>query len=202
MIPVIGNHEYYTENASGYFSYFGDLAGPAGKGYYSRTLGNWHIIVLNSNCVQIGGCGPSSEMAHWLEDDLKSNQHLCTLALWHIPRWSSGMHGDDFAMDTLWRLVARYGVEVVLNGHDHFYERFAPMNEDGVIDYENGTRSFVVGTGGASLRGIFNPSLNSEIIDSSTFGVMKLSLGEDWYSWNFIPVKTGGFTDIGKEKCH
>jgi hypothetical protein len=202
MIPVIGNHEYYTENASGFFSYFGELVGPVGQGYYSRNLGDWHIIALNSNCNQIGGCGPDSDMARWLEQDLQQNRQQCTIAMWHAPRWSSGWHGNDNEMDTIWRLVAGYGVELVLNGHDHFYERFAPMNKDGVVDYENGTRNFIVGTGGASLRGIYSTSQNSEVIDSSTFGVMNLSLGDGWYSWKFIPVSPDGFTDSGTQNCH
>jgi hypothetical protein len=202
MIPVIGNHEYYTENASGFFSYFGDLAGPLEQGYYSRNLGDWHIIALNSNCNQIGGCGSDSEMARWLEQDLQQNRQRCTLAMWHTPRWSSGWHGNNNEMDTIWGLVARYGVELVLNGHDHFYERFSPMNEEGVMDYENGTRSFIVGTGGASLRGLYNSTQNSEVIDSSTFGVLNLSLGDGWYSWKFIPVSPDGFTDSGNQDCH
>ena len=203
LLPTIGNHEYFTTGKpEGYFTYFGDRAGVPGKGYYSKNLGSWHIISLNSICDLSGTCDPDSEMIHWLENDLQQNEKKCTLAMWHIPRWSTGWHGNNGSVDILWRMMADAGVELVLNGHDHDYERFAPMNADGQIDMLNGTREFVVGTGGASLREQYTESAASQVFNNSTFGVLHLELENDAYTWQFVPVNEGGFTDAGSGQCH
>src|ERR1043165_7610603 len=165
--PVVGNHEYLTSNgtdcnnanegAAGYFQYFGSAAGDPTKGYYSFDLGAWHLIALNSNCGDVGGCGPTSPQGQWLEDDLAAHPNLCTLAYWHIPLFSSGGRASVNTL-TIWQSLYRHNVDVVLNGHDHIYERFAPQTPDGRLDTARGIREFIIGSGGAnhtSLATIF-----------------------------------------------
>ncbi|MBI9051329.1 MAG: metallophosphoesterase [Anaerolineaceae bacterium] len=202
MIPVVGNHEYFTENACGYFDYFGDAAGQRGKGYYSRDVGAWHIVVINSICDEVGGCDPGSEMITWLENDLSTDNHLCTLAMWHIPRFSTGYHGGNDSLDTIWRTVVAHDVELVLNGHEHDYERFTPMDENGEVNIVTGTRQIIVGTGGAPLRKQYGNNENSEVFYSSSHGVLKLFLDYGYYTWEYIPVNADGFTDTGTGYCH
>lgn len=200
--PAVGNHEYQTPGASGYFAYFEEQAGEPGKGYYSYDLGRWHIIVLNSNCKQVGGCDANSPQVEWLRSDLAAHPTQCALAYWHHPRFSSGQHGNFPSMQTIWEILYEHGVDVVLAGHDHDYERFAPLNDQGKVDPERGIRSFVVGTGGRSLRpfGAIHPA--SEVRDNQTYGVLKLTLRPDSYEWQFIPVAGGTFTDAGQGTCH
>ena len=126
--PAPGNHDYETGYGEDYFSYFGDAAGNPDEGYYSYEMGAWHIIVLNSNCLSIDGCGPSSPQISWLKKDLESHPNLCTLAYWHHARWSSGYYGDADWLDTFWQVLNEYGVELIINGHDHYYERLKPQN--------------------------------------------------------------------------
>ena len=155
-LPVLGNHEYGTRNARGYFSYFngrGDEFGRAGErreGWYSRDLGRWHVVVLNSNCGKVD-CGPGSRQIRWLRGDLRRHRNRCVLAAYHHPRYSSGRHEEDQDVRTIWRTLYRAGVDVVLNGHDHDYERFAPQDVRGHLDRRHGIAEFVVGTGGHSL---------------------------------------------------
>lgn len=199
--PTIGNHEYSTKNAAGYFSYFGSRAGEAGKGWYSFNIGSWHLIALNSNCSRIGGCDENSEEMQWLRNDLAANTKTCTIAYFHHPVFSSGMHGQTKAMLPIWRELAQHNVDLVLSGHDHDYERFAPQNADSVFD-PAGTREFVVGTGGKSHYPIFKQQPNSETYNTATFGLLKLTLHANSYDWQFVPIAGSTFSDSGTGQCH
>ncbi len=210
--PSPGNHDYHTPGASGYFNYFGAAAGEAGKGYYSYDLSGWHIIVLNSECGEVGGCDHDSPQGQWLQADLAANPGICQLAYWHKPRFSSGLHGNYPAMQAFWELLYDAGVDVILNGHDHNYERFAPQDPNGVVDPEHGIRQFVVGTGGKSLRKFKRIQPNSEVTNNNTYGVLKLTLHSTSYDWTFIPIASHDwafipiagrtFTDSGSASCH
>jgi hypothetical protein len=200
--PAVGNHDYGVRGASGYFDYFGAAAGDRDKGYYSYDLGRWHVVVINSNCRQAGGCRTGSPQENWLRADLASHGTPCAVAMWHHPRFSSSSeHGDDPTMRDIWKTLQDKGVDLVLAGHDHDYERFGPQDADGKGD-ENGIRSIVVGTGGRShyLFGRIQP--NSVIRNDETFGVLKLTLHPDSYDWQFIPVAGSTFTDSGTANCH
>lgn len=200
--PAPGNHEYGTTGAAAYFAYFGAAAGNPNEGYYSYDLGAWHIVVLNSNCDQIGGCGPGSPQEQWLRADLAAHPAFCTLAYWHHPRFSSGPHGSNAALQPLWQALYDGGADVVLNGHDHDYERFAPQTPTGVLDRARGIREFVVGTGGRSHYTIKQPIANSEVHNDTAFGVLKLTLHPRGYDWQFIPVAGQRFADAGSASCH
>jgi hypothetical protein len=202
--PTIGNHEYNTDRGAGYFSYFGEAAGDPLQGWYSYDLGNWHVVVLNSSCSAVGGCGTGSPQGIWLRDDLEAHPSQCTLAYFHTPRFSSGeKHGNDLNTSDFWQVLYQHGVEFVMGGNDHNYERFAPQTPAGVADPVNGIRQFVVGTGGRFLRPVAStPEPNSEALDNSTFGILSLDLMEDSYSWEFVPATPGGFTDSGTTACH
>jgi hypothetical protein len=197
--PAPGNHEYGSGGAAPYFAYFGDAAGPAGRGYYSMDLGGWHIISLNSNVAM----HRDSPQAQWLRADLAAHQSRCTLAFWHHPRFSSGPHGSDPDVAPLWAILAAAGTDVVLAGHDHTYERFAPLSADGRLDDAHGIRSFVVGTGGADLYPFRDvPVSGSEMRYNERFGVLRLTLRADGYAWAFIPVGGVAPIDSGDEQCH
>ena len=201
--PAVGNHEYYTPGASGYYVYFGAAAGDPSKGYYSYDLGQWHVVVLNSECGQVGGCGPTSPMVGWLKSDLAAYPAVCTLAYFHKPLFSSGSeHGKDPRMRPIWDALYDGDADVVLNGHDHDYERFAPQTPDGVADPAQGIREFVVGTGGRSLYAFLPPKPNSQVRNVNTYGVLKLTLHPDSYQWKFVPVAGKTFTDSGSGECH
>lgn len=200
--PVPGNHEYHTPGARAYFAYFAPRVGDPGAGYYSFDLGGWHIVALNSNCEQIGGCDTASAQYAWLQADLSAHPARCTIALTHHPRFSSGGHGDDQDLTAFWGLLYASGVEIVLSGHDHDYERFAPQEPNGRPDPRNGIRQFVVGTGGANLREFETLAPNSEARDASTFGVLELTLQPAGYTWQFVPVAGSTFTDAGSDTCH
>ena len=201
--PAPGNHEYQTPKAAGYLAYFGAAATNAqGKTWYSYDLGSWHVIVLDSNCAFVGGCGPDSEQARWLGADLAASKALCSVAIWHHPRFSSGEHGDDPAMDPFWRALYTAGVDVVINGHDHDYERLAPQDPSGKADSVRGIREFVVGTGGTTLRKFRATAVaNSELRTSLSPGVLKLTLHSTTYDWSFIPTSKA-FSDSGSAPCH
>lgn len=201
-LPSVGNHEYRTSGASGYFRYFGAAANPSGKGYYSYNLGDWHIVVLNSMCQKIGGCSASSPQAQWLRGDLVANPRLCTLAYWHHPVFTSGEHGNDPRMRPAFQILYDNNAELVINGHDHDYERFAPQTPSGTADPARGIREIVVGTGGAKLRPFATIRPNSEVRDANTWGVIKLTLNPDSYGWQFVPVAGQTFTDSGTTSCH
>ena len=197
--PSPGNHEYNTLNATGYYGYFGAAAGDPAKGYYSYDLGAWHIVALNSNIANIDAAAQLT----WLNADLTANTKSCTLAYWHHPRFSSGSeHGNNSAMQPFWDVLVQFNADVILNGHDHDYERFARQSPTGVADNVNGIREFVVGTGGRALYTLGTRKANSEVFNSSTFGVLKLTLSAGSYSWQFIPVAGSTFTDSGSENCH
>lgn len=198
--PVPGNHDYVTKNAAGYFAYFGAAAAESTGGYYSYDLGGWHLIALNSNCSAVGGCGAASPMLAWLKDDLARHLDACTLAYYHHPRWSSGQHGSDATLQDLWQILVDGGVDVVLNGHDHDYERFAPLDAEGRTA-TNGTREFVVGTGGKSRYTFSRIEPASQVRDNTSFGVLKFMLGAGDYAWEFLPVAGADFADRGKSSC-
>jgi hypothetical protein len=218
--PVTGNHEYSTSpgnsnctsavsGAPGYWKYFGDAATPlqpgcrvSCHGYYSYDVGSWHIIALNSTCSQAGGCGAGSAQETWLRNDLAAHPNTCTLAYMHHPRFSSGEIGNTPAMQPLWQALYDYGAEVVLVGHDHHYERFAPQTPGGARDSSFGIREFVVGTGGRNHTSIVTIQPNSEVRDASTFGILKLTLRATGYDWKFIPISGSGFSDSGSGNCH
>ncbi len=198
--PAPGNHDYMTDAGAPYFNYFGAAAGTFGQGYYSYDLGDWHIVVLNSNCNDIA-CGPNSEQMTWFREDLQKSGKQCTLAYWHHPRFSSGIAGGSSSVNAFWTTAVEMGVDVVVNGHDHDYERFAPMDASGNAD-PNGTREFVDGTGGAVLRDWGTIKPNSEVRYSSTYGVLKFELTPGKYEWTFLPVTDSAKTDNGTGTCH
>jgi hypothetical protein len=203
-MPSPGNHEYHTAEASGYFDYFGDAAGDPDEGYYSYDLGTWHIVGLNSNCGEGEiRCGPGSPQGRWLKEDLANDEEACTLAYFHHPLFTSGKYrpGEE-RMERLWEILYDAGVDVVLNGHDHNYQRFAPQDPQGRADPKDGIRQFVVGTGGRSLYEIPNPIANTEVYNDDTFGVLKLTLHPNRYEWEFAPVEGESFTDSGADQCH
>jgi hypothetical protein len=191
--PVPGNHEYQTSGAAGYFQYFNNI--PA---YYAFTLGSWRIYALNSELSVTS----TSAQVTWLQDDLAANPTQCVLAYWHKPRWSSGsMHGSNSAMQTLWQVLYNAGAEVVINGHEHNYERFAEMGASGA-SVSQGLREFVVGTGGNGHYPFGTVLPASQVRNSSTFGVLKLTLRAGGYDWQFVPVAGSTFTDSGSGNCH
>ena len=199
--PAPGNHEYETEDADGYFRYFGGRAGHPARGWYSFDLGGWHLVSLNSNCDEVGGCGPGSPQFRWLRADLAADRAKCTLAYWHHPRFSSGDHGSDARYVAFWRALYNANADLVLVGHDHGYERFAPQRAAGTRDRRRGLREFVVGTGGKNLRGFPQVRPNSDVRDVSSLGVLELTLGRSAYAWRFRPA-VGSFTDSGSARCH
>ena len=197
--PAPGNHDYVTPGAAGYYGYFGANAGDPAKGYYSYDLGDWHIIALNSNIARDAG----SPQEQWLRADLAASTKSCTLAYWHHPRFSSGFeHGNDTSIQPLWQALYDYSADVVLSGHDHDYERFAPQTPTGVADPTRGIREFIVGTGGRSHYSLGTLKANSQVFDATSYGVLKLTLGTGGYDWEFVHVAGATFTDAGSAGCH
>jgi hypothetical protein len=199
--PAVGNHEYATPGASGYYTYFGSRAGPRGLGYYSYDLGSWHVIVLNSNCWVVA-CGSGSAQERWLRRDLAAHPNRCVLAYWHHPRFSSGFNGNYAGGTAFWRALYAAGADVILTGHDHNYERFAPQTPTGRRDPARGVRQFVVGTGGEILRRLGTVKPNSERRNNRTFGVLAITLHPGGYSWRFVPEPGYRFSDAGSATCH
>jgi hypothetical protein len=196
--PTPGNHEYRTPGASGYFGYFGGAAGPGTLGYYSYDMGGLHILSLNSYISASSG----STQYEWLRGDLAANKAAtCSAAYWHHPVFSSGEHGNNSTMRAILRLLYENGVELILSGHDHEYERFALQNPDGQADPERGFREFVVGTGGKGLDPFPRIQPNSEVRDSSSYGVLKLTLREAGYDWEFVSAPAGAIRDSGSGVC-
>jgi acid phosphatase type 7 len=202
--PTLGHHDYFTEGATGYFDYFGEAAGAPTKGYYSYDTREWHVIALNSLCSQVGGCDSTSPMVNWLEQDLAANPNTCTLAYFNHALFSSGRHGNASQVKPIWNVLYAAGADVVVNGRDHSYERFAPQDPNGALDKAKGIREFVVGTGGAGLfsfdLGTIKP--NSEARNDHTYGVLTLTLHPSSYDWQFVPVAGKTFTDSGTTSCH
>lgn len=200
--PAVGNHEYATPRASGYFDYFngqGVFDGPAGprdRGYYSLDVGAWHVAVLNSNFPRHAG----SRQEQWLRADLASSNRPCTLAVFHHPRFNVGLHGHDASVQDLYQALQDHGADLIVNGHDHNYQRWAPLTAAGARDPVAGVREIVVGTGGRGLYPI-GTSPDLERADASTWGVLKLTLGPGTYRWDFVPVAGGTFTDAGTGTC-
>jgi hypothetical protein len=200
MYPSAGNHEYNTAGATGYYDYFGPAAGARDKGYYSFDVGSWHLIALNSNCSPVGGCEAGSPQERWLRADLAAHPSSCTLAYWHHPLFSSGPHGSISRMAAIWQALYDHKADVVLTGHDHNYQRFAPQTTTGVAS-ARGIREFVVGTGGRGHYANGTPIANQEVQNSGTFGVLKLTLHSTSYDWKFVPEPGGTFTDSGSGPC-
>lgn len=206
--PVPGNHEYQMPFARGYFDYFDGPdrpTGPAGErnlGYYSFDMGAWHFIALNSNCRDVGGCQAGSPQEVWLRVDLQASDSRCTLAYFHHPLFASGPNGNNPPLRPLWQALYDFNADVVLNGHDHVYERFAPQTPQAVADPARGLRQFVVGTGGHSLTRFVAVQPNSEVRSNEAFGVLKMVLGADRYTWEFRAVAGSLFTDSGAGSCH
>jgi hypothetical protein len=200
--PVAGNHEYYGNNGEGYYKYFGKAAGDRDKGYYSFNLGNWHLIALNSNCKAIGGCEVGSPQEKWLKADLQKNPKACTLAYWHHPRFSSGTHGNNKIVEDLWKDLYDAGAELVLSGHDHSYERFAPQGLNEKADPQKGIRQIVIGNGGKNLYPFKTIRGNSEVRDNESYGVLKVALHPKSYDWELMPIAGDTFTDKGSTPCH
>jgi hypothetical protein len=193
--PVAGNHEYHTPGAAPYFDYFGVSAGPHGLGYYSFDVGTWHVVALNSNVP----ADSRSTQAAWLRADLTAHPAACTLAYWHHPLFSSGGYGDSGQVRDLWKILHAAGADIVLAGHEHFYERFAPQDANGNADATGGIRQFIVGTGGAPLRDRVTVRGNSEAL-LKAHGVLKLTLRGGGYDWDFVSVAGPG--DTGTGECH
>ena len=196
--PAPGNHEYNTSDAAPYYAYFGANAGPSGRGYYSYDLGAWHLISLNSNIDMSAG----SAQELWLRADLAATTKTCVLAYWHHPRFSSGSHGSSTESQPLWQALYDYNADVVVVGHDHNYQRFAPQTPSGAPDPVRGMREFVAGTGGRSHYSFSTPIANTEAYNTDTWGVLKLTLDAASYSWEFIPIAGGTYRDSGTGACH
>jgi hypothetical protein len=197
--PIPGNHDYKTSSGAPYYNYFGSLAGTAGQGYYSYNLGSWHLVALNSEISTAKG----SPQEIWLRNDLAADTRPCTLAYWHKPLYSSSaLHGPNNYTRPLFRALYDDNAEVVLNGHNHHYERYAPMDPWGVLSPTRGIRQFTVGTGGASHVAFGTIHPNSEVRNDTAYGVLKLTLHSNSYDWQFIPIAGQTFTDSGTTSCH
>lgn len=203
--PAPGNHEYRTPNAEGYYAYFGAAAGDPAKGYYSFDVGAWHVVALNTNDKQCGivACDAASEQVAWLKADLAAHPAACTLAFWHHPRFNSGAHhGDAVHTQALWEALYEAGADVILNGHEHIYERFAPQTPTGSADPARGLVQFTVGTGGAAPYPLAEAKPNSAARESGSFGHLELTLRPTSYDWRFVPVPPSTYADAGHGECH
>ena len=198
--PVPGNHEYATPGAAGYKEYFGSAAVMNGATWYAYDLGAWRVYALDSECAAIGGCGSTSPEGRWLATDLAHHPRRCVAAIWHRPRFSSGLERGDVATAWMWRTLDASGAELVVSGHDHDYERFSRKHSDGTAA-TNGVRQFVVGTGGAVLRPFGSIVANSVVRWNGSFGVLMLRLRPAGYSWRFVPVGGSTFQDTGSSPC-
>lgn len=195
--PVPGNHDYRTAGAAPYFEYFGANAGSSGFGYYSFDLGAWHIVALNSN-IPIDQASPQ---LFWLRQDLEEHRTDCTLAYWHHPLFSSGPNGNQAFVREVWRVLYEYNAEVVLNGHEHMYERYAQQDPNGRFDLQRGIREFVVGTGGAPLYYLVQSGPNLET-SAIVYGVLRLTLSSNGYTWEFTSIAGQSYRDSGTGTCH
>jgi hypothetical protein len=222
-MPVVGNHDYHSSKvAQPYFDYFSAQNGfkdpPApvpnttrnpgltpGKGYYSYDRGSWHIVALNSNCNKVGGCQKTSPQGKWLQNNLaNATNKKCTLAYFHHPLYSTGNNIPNPNVKPLWQILYNNGAEVILNGHAHRYERYAPLTPSGTTDLQNGIRQFVAGTGGAPEGSeiYYDQAPGVEVVETGTSGVLKLDLSAGSYRWTFVPIEGQTFTDSGTDECH
>ena len=200
--PAPGNHDWELGTLDAYRDYFGDAArNEDGDPWYAYALGSWQVIVLDSDCTRVGGCDPGSAQGRWLADTLAASDAVCTLAIWHHPRFSSGTHGSDGTVAPFWDALYAAGADVVVNGHEHDYERFAPQDPGGGLDRERGLRQFIVGTGGVELRDFEAPVVNSELRLAVGHGVIVFRLGDGGYEWAWLPV-AGEVADRGQATCH
>lgn len=199
--PVPGSREYRTPGAAGYFGYFGPAAGDPALGYYSYEFGGWHVVAINSNCAQIGGCEAGSAQEQWLRQDLAASNVMCTVAYWHQPLFSSRAGGTNPEMLPVFQALFDADADIVINGNDHFYERFLPQAPDGEEE-NDGITQFTVGTGGRSLDEYGGPTRNSGVRYNESFGVLALSLRPSGYEWEFITPEGTPFTDRGTGSCH
>jgi alkaline phosphatase len=211
---VVGNHEYHAPYAGPFFAYFCGGSGAPFEGRASFDVGAWHVVMLNSNCGgdldvpswvpdEFGGCGAGSPQAEWLRADLAAHPSKCTLAMWHHPRFSAGPEPTADWMRDIWGILREAGVDLVLSGHEHLYERFAPMDADGNADPARGMREFVIGTAGKTpLHTFSGVAPNNEARNDDTFGVLRLELRPDGYAWRFVPLAGGTFSDEGEAQCH
>lgn len=201
--PSPGNHEHLSNRAAAYYEYFGNRAGSSKKGYYSYDIGEWHVIVLNSEIVVNGAFTADDVKAQqdWLAEDVKNNKQKCTLAYWHHPRFSSGWHGSDPRIGAFWTILYAGGVDLILNGHDHEYERFLPQTPTAIVDSANGMTQFVVGTGGGDLRGFKRTVPNSAMRIQGHFGVLKVTLGSTEWRSAFIDTNGRVWDEVGGT-CH
>jgi len=196
--PSPGNHDYRTGGGSGYWGYFGAAAGERGKGWYAYDLDGWRVVALNSEAPIDAG----SEQLQWLRRELAAHPARCTLAYMHRPRFSSGKHGNVRRVEEAFAVLYEGGVDVLLGGHDHHYERLAPQDPRGRADPARGIRQFVVGTGGAPTYRPREVAPNSEVMNDRALGVLRLVFHPGWYEWQFVPVRGHAFTDRGRGVCH
>jgi acid phosphatase type 7 len=200
--PVAGNHEYDISGAKPYFNYFRWRAGRP-RGYYSYDRGTWHIVALNSNCKEIGGCGRWSAQGRWLRRDLNHHRARCTLAYFHHPLYASGTEDDSPQVRNFWTVLYNHHADVILSGHAHRYERFARITPSGARSSARGIRQFIVGTGGAPDEPQHGPNeLRVQAKKVGAPGVLKLSLGSGFYRWKFVAVEGRNYTDSGRARCH
>jgi acid phosphatase type 7 len=201
--PSLGDQDYKTSGAKPYFDYFGWRAGKPSRGYYSYDLGSWHIVALNSNCKEVGGCDWRSAQGRWLRRDLAQHPVRCTLAYFHHPLYASGTGYDSPKVKPFWYMLYNHHADVILNGNTHRYERFARITPSGARSSARGIRQFIVGTGGApggSQKGPDEPRVQAKKVDAP--GVLKLGLGSGFYHWRFVPVAGRNYTDSGRARCH
>jgi Calcineurin-like phosphoesterase len=198
--PSPGNHDYHSAGATGYFGYFGARAGDQSRGYYAYDLGTWRIYALNSNCAAVGGCDAGSAQERWLRADLAAHSRHCVLAYWHHPLFSSGPHGNHLKMRAFWEALYAAHADLVINGHDHLYERFRRQSPSGRAT-RRGIQEFVVGTGGRSHYAVDRIKANSVARNSTTFGVLRLRLLDTGWTWRFVPVAGKTYTDRGERTC-
>jgi acid phosphatase type 7 len=201
--PAVGDQEYATSGAKPYFDYFRWRAGKPTRGYYSYDRGSWHIVALNSNCEEVGGCDYKSTQGRWLRKDLANHPAKCTLAYFHHPLYASGTTHDSPKVKPFWHILYNHHAEVILSGHVHRYERFARIRPSGERSSARGIRQFIVGTGGklgGSQKGPDEPRVQAKKIGAP--GVLKLELGSGFYRWKFVPVAGRHYTDSGRARCH
>lgn len=200
--PTAGGNEYRVPGAAGYFGYFGQAAGDPATGYYAYDEGSWRVYVLNSACHEIGGCEFGSPQELWLRDDLAQHPATCVVAMWHVPVFTSGHGGSVGLMRAMWQALQDVGAELILNGNQHSYERFAPQTATGVADDQKGIVEIVVGTGGAQASSFGASADNSLVHAADVYGVLRLTLSPDSYEFDFLSTGGVDFADSGSGTCH